>query len=166
MIHSLPSRFNERNFRRYEAVIASAVSSFPTPQRINPAPLAVETYAARFRDAMTSYERQNWSSIVIDRERFKAIRPELKVRITGSSVLIGPAVATPTPITTSNDSRVRIMSEPTTVEIEVEVTNLLFGKYEQIRIATTSTDLQTFILALPKRYDVAVTQDKNVFIII
>ena len=47
-----PFHQSERNFRRFEATLTELVKRWPIVLKMNPSPLAVETYSCRFRDAL------------------------------------------------------------------------------------------------------------------
>ena len=48
----IPVRFNASAVARYETIIRQLCHSWPQPILVNPAPLSVETFRCRFRDAM------------------------------------------------------------------------------------------------------------------
>jgi hypothetical protein len=68
-----PSHLSEPIFRRYEPLIAEGIKNYPTPTQFRPGPdVAITTFVARFRDAITSFRRFKWSTILIDTEKFHA----------------------------------------------------------------------------------------------
>ena len=91
-MNTLPQRFSEKAFRRYEHVIAQIARDFPKAVHVNPSAfgLAGETVRARLRDAITSYAEHIWQSIVIDRPSFERISPSdlvVSLRPKGSVVV-------------------------------------------------------------------------------
>jgi hypothetical protein len=62
---SIPQRFREPAFRRYEEIIAKVVTTFPAclildPKSLTYRSLSIETVTCRLRDAISSYERFRW----------------------------------------------------------------------------------------------------------
>lgn len=80
---SLPHRFSEKSFRRYERIIAEVVTKFPQVVEVNPTHLELspETVRGRLRDALSSFANNRWSSSIIDQDRFNAIHPEIVVSL-------------------------------------------------------------------------------------
>ena len=90
LVHqSLPYRFRESSFRRYEPHIAEVVASFPDPVTIDPSPLSPVTCSCRFRDAMRSLKKHCWET-KIDFGQFDRIHPNVVVSEGEGKVLIGP----------------------------------------------------------------------------
>ena len=58
----IPNRLSERSFRYYEPVIKQVVDTFPNEVRVKPVGLSINTYVARLRDAMLSYNTYRWES--------------------------------------------------------------------------------------------------------
>lgn len=89
---TLPPRFTETAFHRFEAVIRSAVSAFPQSFEIDARlyGLAPVTFACRFRDAMRSLADHNWPT-TIDMNRFRDVWQQISVseKATGNLVAIG-----------------------------------------------------------------------------
>ena len=81
--NSLPHRFSEKSFRRYESTIAQAVNGYPYAIIINPIhfKLASETVRGRLRDALTSYDTHRWSTILFTPEAFDKAHPHIIVRL-------------------------------------------------------------------------------------
>lgn len=89
---SLPHRFSEKSFRRYESIIAKAVNAFPLAVKINPSDLglAAETVRGRLRDALTSYKEHRWSSVRFEFHAFAQIHDRLVVALEpDGTVIIG-----------------------------------------------------------------------------
>lgn len=62
----LESRLSEDMFRRYEPLLAKAVSAFPAETSFTiPPGISPTTFLARFRDARLSYLRFDWTSDLI-----------------------------------------------------------------------------------------------------
>lgn len=80
---SLPPRFSERAFRRYESVLKSAVDNHPNEVVVDPAQfgLSLATVEQRLRDAKRSFIDNKWVS-TIDRDKFLRLQDadDLQVR--------------------------------------------------------------------------------------
>ncbi len=78
---SLPPRFRESAFRRYEHIIAAAVEQFPNRCLIDPKvySLSPVTLSHRLRDAMRSFIDNKWESRIIDWEKFLIVHEEIIV---------------------------------------------------------------------------------------
>ncbi len=89
MTTTLPHRFNEKSFRRYETIIAQVVRVFPKPLPINPADLdlAAETVRGRLRDAMTSLAENNWLTKV-DLVLFNQIHSKIVVSLRSDGMVV------------------------------------------------------------------------------
>lgn len=59
MAHPLPHRFRAEAVSRYETTIRSLCASWPNPILVDPAPLSVETFRCRFRDAVRAVTEFN-----------------------------------------------------------------------------------------------------------
>jgi hypothetical protein len=85
---SLPHRFREDQFRRYEPTIAKIVAGFPGPVQITPASgLSPITFENRLRDAMASLATNKWPSIVD--EKFHLYYPSIVVANNNGILLAG-----------------------------------------------------------------------------
>lgn len=64
---TLPHRFSESAFRKYEKIIAKIATRYPDPVEVNPTTLGLsgETVRGRLRDACTSYTEHQWKSDLI-----------------------------------------------------------------------------------------------------
>lgn len=94
MTQTLPPRFREKAFRRYEEAIAAAVRAYPQTIEVNPQAfdLSPVTVAQRLRDAKKSYFDNDWDSSSINRKRFEAVHDDLIVRETMSGMVkVGPS---------------------------------------------------------------------------
>jgi hypothetical protein len=87
---TLPRRFTEASFRRYEDMIRRVVNAWPLLYYIDPTPLSSITYECRFRDAMRSLKENRWETIV-DMKKFLEIHPNLTVSNCGSILRCGPS---------------------------------------------------------------------------
>lgn len=85
----LAYRFKESTFRLYEPYIAQAITQWPEPVAINPAPLRATTFAARLRDAILRL-RLYVTTTSIDLEIFDSVYSQLIVVHTDHTVSIGP----------------------------------------------------------------------------
>jgi hypothetical protein len=94
---SLPSRFSEQAFRRYEATIESVVTNWPKCTILDPAG-SVETLSCRLRDAINSYHKHHWPS-TIDHAKFLELYPLFVVSLTAieGKVVVGPKEKLKTP---------------------------------------------------------------------
>lgn len=70
---SLPHRFSEKAFRRYEKIISQVVAKYPTAIVIDPSSLGLsgETVRGRLRDAIDSYAEHSWASAIVDQAKFQ-----------------------------------------------------------------------------------------------
>jgi hypothetical protein len=93
---SLPPRFRESAFRRYEHVISQIVHAYPQavsfhPQRdFHQSPV---TFSNRLRDAITSLHRFGWPSNDIDMAKFLANHHDYVVSERGVDVYVGSRTA-------------------------------------------------------------------------
>ena len=88
---TLPHRFRESAFRRYESILAQVVNRFPLPVEVDTKiyDLSSVTFSCRFRDAITSLERYRWRTDTIDMQRFAECSDLIVVRERGGKVVIG-----------------------------------------------------------------------------
>jgi hypothetical protein len=87
----IPCRFRERAFRTYEPIIAQVIKAYPGVITFSPSlnySLSPDTFACRFRDALRSHERYNWTTQLIDRERFLACVNSIAVSMTKENGLL------------------------------------------------------------------------------
>lgn len=73
---SVPHRFRESSFRRYEKHIALIVDRFPETVTITPGgdlPNSGVTVVSRLRDAIHAYDDENWPSVLINQDKFESI---------------------------------------------------------------------------------------------
>jgi hypothetical protein len=90
---TLPHRFREEQFRRFESLLVNVVNSFPTPITVVPHSaynMAPETFRSRFKDSLRSLKEFRWPTTV-PMEKFDRIVDQIMVRapLTGSIVHIG-----------------------------------------------------------------------------
>lgn len=87
---SLPHRFRESSFRRYEQTIRDAVNAWPQVCVFNPLTVGLQpiTFSNRLRDAKTSLLQYNWKTDV-DVEKLLRIREDFIVAERGDLVLTG-----------------------------------------------------------------------------
>ena len=76
---SVPVHLSERVFRRYESMIAQVVRNFPNATTFQHAPLSINTFTCRLRDAIKSVLTYHWPT-PIDITLLEQIRPSLIVR--------------------------------------------------------------------------------------
>lgn len=90
---TLPHRFRETQFRRYELAIASVVERFPNITRFTPEEIGLSavTFACRFRDACASFFNHSWTSDTINRTKFNTIYQDMVVSERGHEVWVGSA---------------------------------------------------------------------------
>lgn len=89
---TIPFRFSEKQFRRYELIIAQVVNTFPSLVVIEPKTLGLspETIRGRLRDAITSFKQYHWESNKIDLPRFTTIHSDIVVSVNHEGkVLVG-----------------------------------------------------------------------------
>lgn len=87
-------RFSEKQFRRFEPIIAAVLSAYPQPFTFAPVTmtLSFETFASRYRDACHSFKKNNWES-KLDRDKFLLHFDEIKkvTFLDDGHVWIGPS---------------------------------------------------------------------------
>lgn len=93
---TLPSRFRESQFLRYAPFIGAALREFPNAITIDPAPLSVETFSARLRDAITAKSRFGYKSSLVDEALFTRHSTALVVSMRDSNVVIGDSASVKT----------------------------------------------------------------------
>lgn len=84
----VPHRFQERSFRRYEAILVKVQNAFPTSVRFRPVEFATETVSCRIRDCVTAFLRSDWVSEV-DRDWLQDYWNDLVVSHDGTWITIG-----------------------------------------------------------------------------
>lgn len=74
-MRTLPHRFSESAFRKYEKVIAQIATTYPRPVRVSPAQfgLSPETIRGRLRDACSSLATHQWKTDLVNLPAFNAI---------------------------------------------------------------------------------------------
>lgn len=87
-------RFSELAFRRYEATIAAIVQQWPSALIFSPAPLSVETFSCRLRDAIKSHQTHQWPSKSVNLMKFIQIADDIVVSTTANPGKITVAPAT------------------------------------------------------------------------
>jgi hypothetical protein len=89
-MNPLPYRHRESSFRRYEAILAKAVASYPDQVEIDPKwlNLSPATVAARLRDARFSLYTYRWTT-KIDMARFDEIYTNLVIGEREGHIYIG-----------------------------------------------------------------------------
>ena len=122
----LPLRLREENFRRFEAVLAAAITNPMQTTRFDPAQmgLTTETAISRLRDAIQSALKpeNNWPSAFFTREQFTAWRADsIVTRSADGKVLLGPRIgydqALSVPMEAPKSTTVRI-TEPTLGDVK------------------------------------------------
>jgi hypothetical protein len=80
---SLPHRYSEKAFRKYESIIVEAVDRFPASLEVKPEHLglSLETVRGRLRDAITSLHNNLWSPTKVNMVKFFAIHSEIVVSL-------------------------------------------------------------------------------------
>lgn len=157
----LPYHESEACFRKFELTICSAVNHFPEVLRIKSSDMDVAptTYAARLRDAIASYYKNEWKSQV-NLTRFRQVKPRLQVSHRRDIVMIGdkdalktadelPEVVTPFQV----DGEITI--QVTTMEQKTMLCSLSAEKAFSKRIKILGLSL-TDVEYLEKHYDVAI----------
>jgi hypothetical protein len=114
---------SEKCFRRYERVIADVVRRFPQEVRFR-SERAPTTDAARLKDAIASYRKQNWATECIDRKLFlENVYGHITVEARQEFVLVGPRV--PKEVEVVEVSGVTAMagsiSRPTKAQIDLAI---------------------------------------------
>lgn len=102
---TLPHRFRESSFRKYEHFLTQAVNAYPKTIAVWPRSLGLSpvTFACRCRDAITSYKQHRWDS-TINAAKFREVADLLIVsERDNGSILIGSREAMMTPRHTAAD---------------------------------------------------------------
>lgn len=169
----IPWRFSELSFRRYEPIIAQAVTIYPDSFTINARvsyELSPITFACRFRDAMKSYKTYAWPSTLIDRDKFMLRYTEIAISeiATPGLLTIGdkkqlkkPSVLQVHPAISMIKQYTSFDHEPINITTEEEfdlVCKLAAGRLlsSEIKIKSTTKDLQTLKTKYEQQYDVSV----------
>ena len=127
---------------------------------------AVETYAARFRDAKKSFLLYGWTS-VIDHARLAAIDKDIAVRIVGSEIHIGPRTATPSGVVGIIDSVAQPgqphLVDPTWDAVKTAVAAIHHKLVPSALITRPNLDVQLALFQLEetKEYNITVTEQPN-----
>lgn len=88
---SVPARFKEGSFRRFESVLVRYMASYPVPLFVKPVGLTTETFTCRIRDAVKALMRNpQWSLRLADDCATHWERTT--VSHDGTNVRIGPKV--------------------------------------------------------------------------
>ena len=94
MTASGPARFSQKAVDRYAAAIATVLKRWPEPVVFNPAPLSVETFSNRLRDAITAVLEHARTHPVISTIHLASINADLVVRTRDNRVVVGSREAT------------------------------------------------------------------------
>jgi len=175
MIPTLPHRFSESAFRRYEQTIADLVTAYPSAIEVNPSSfgLSSETVRGRLRDALDSYDKHRWPSTKIDSIKYITLSfPLLAVRLRDD----GMVVAGPKDALKGNDIRI-IVAPPAAITGIQDVTNFTGELYlnafaflahnqalsKKLKVWSTAE----VITALSSRYDCVFekTADPNTYLL-
>lgn len=85
----LESRLTEDMFRRYEPLLARAVTAFPAETSFTvPPDISPTTFVARFRDARFSFLKFGWPSTTVDRNKLISIQGKYTISLDPSSGLV------------------------------------------------------------------------------
>ena len=169
MTHTLPHRFSEKSFRRYERIIAASAERFPSVVVVNPADLelAGETVRGRLRDAIESYHKHNWTSC-IDRVRFLmaydtlvvSLRPDGKVAVGNKDTVKQQETVTFDVIDHSN------VYDLTDKQIDIDLLCLLAHNQalkKRLKITIPTNEMATY---LSENYDIClVKQPDNAYLL-
>lgn len=87
---TLPHRFAEKSFRRYESTIAKVVNTFPWAVKVSPQAfgLSAETVRGRLRDALTSYFNHRWHTTMFNPDSFDKVHENLIVSLQADGTVI------------------------------------------------------------------------------
>jgi hypothetical protein len=169
---NLPHRFREASFRRYEHAIDTVVTLWPKVIVINPAPLALETYAARFRDSCRSLLDNQWETC-IDMSRFFIIADDIVVSLTANpgSVTIGPEdrlaklVPAGTPI--EDDAAQQFIPKINLVDPPEDLIRAILVLHHHRILTEPSAIRTTFdVITASIDYDIAVENNENTYTIL
>lgn len=163
MSGTLPHRFSERSFRRYESVIAAIVIDFPRVTVVRPSDfkLSAETVRGRLRDAITSLKCHNWPTtinitqfLMIYEQIVVSLRPDGMVAVgnkdTVKDTIVEPIVAI----------------DPTSVldctQVELSISTMCWLAHsralsKRLKFALTSESATS----LMEQYDIVLTQQPD-----
>lgn len=124
--NTLPPRFREASFRRFEPVIDEICKNFPEATSLRPAELSCETYVCRLRDAITVYvNSEGWMEAAdefknISRQKLRDIFEPINgtkgftIRHNGQFVTCGP------PTKQKNWASGGFLAAPTTIQAAID----------------------------------------------
>jgi hypothetical protein len=169
---SLPHRFRRSSVERFAKHIAAVVEAFPTAVRLDPRPLALATYCARFRDALISLHKYQWPGFDINMDKFNLIREQITVsERTNGFAYVGAkdmlAFLDQQEATLVADTHL-VLDHPGESDIEAVCVllahRLLPAQLLPIEVCGGVTDVQ--IMSLEGRFDVAFEQRGESFFIV
>lgn len=132
---SLPPRFKEGNFRRFEENIRAICRNYPQATSFIPNDLRCETFVCRLRDAITVYMNFDGYKSDIQRARIREIfsgADSFVIRHDGKVVVVGPpkklklqSADAATPVEATAPSTIDYTEPPTLAELTSLITFLL-----------------------------------------
>jgi hypothetical protein len=158
---SLPHRFREDQFRRYELAIAAAITRFPNVTRFTPneVGLSTTTFACRFRDACRSFYEHAWISTAIDLALFNQVYLDLTVSERGDEVWVGDAAMIKHPPVTYDFAKTYLTDPiPITASKFTPISLLAFLAHSRALQPILITDLpDDLAMQLQADYDITLT---------
>jgi hypothetical protein len=89
LTQSIPSRYKRSLFDRFAPVLGYVLRKFPVAVPVDPKPLSVETYAARFRDAKKAKQLYGYKHPEVDEVLFEKHAPDITTAMHDGKVFIG-----------------------------------------------------------------------------
>lgn len=172
---SVPHRFSESQFKFYAPYIALALKEFPACIKLSPADvkLSVETFAARFRDAMTAKEEYGYKHPDINETDFDEKHKYLYVSIPiGTGIVLigsraavkaaqqpGATTAEVSVKTTPQATEIVVKNEPGYIEMVCSLlgNNVLTPKPRFVVFGME--EISFFKTKLESDYDISIVQD-------
>lgn len=89
-MQTVPHRFKKEQFDRYAPFIAKALENWPNLTKVVPQAVSMETFSARFRDAVTAAIKFGYEHPSVSQDDLKKNGPDLSVAMRADCVIIGP----------------------------------------------------------------------------
>lgn len=167
---NIPFYQSEKNFRRFEEVIASAVESYPKPIKVNGTSTELQgsSVVTQLNNAIKYHRINKWRSLVINWSKFSDCFADLSARILNGDIIIGSKAAIKAAATT-NYSADAVLRRQLVVEGPIDslavaafATLLHFRLIDPVKITKTPIDC----LPHANQYDVEIMKDGDGVIII
>lgn len=87
---TVPHRYKKEQFDRYAPFIGKALENWPNLTKVVPQAVSMETFSARFRDAVTAAIKFGYEHDLVSQDSLRKYGPELSVAMRADCVVIGP----------------------------------------------------------------------------